>query len=163
MAQAQLYHSGSVGKETACQGRKQRFDPWIGKISWKRKWQPTPVFLLEKSHGQRSLWGLAGYSPWGVLDYCSEILAASPFCHSPVMPGLATCLALASCWAECTYWLLDFRLCHGTFFDQCDISRLEASRTLTCLLSWAHTLTCLPPPWKEIPHVAAGCSAWIPR
>ena len=36
--------------------------PWVGKIPWRRKWQPTPVFLLGKSHGQRSL---AGYSPWG--------------------------------------------------------------------------------------------------
>ena len=36
--------------------------PWVGKIPWRRKWQPTPVFLLEKSRGQRRL---AGYSPWG--------------------------------------------------------------------------------------------------
>ena len=35
--------------------------PWIGKILWRRKQQPTPIFLLRKSHGQRSL---AGYSPW---------------------------------------------------------------------------------------------------
>ena len=39
------------------------FDPWVGKIYWRKKWQPTPlVFLLEKSQRQRSL---AGYSPWG--------------------------------------------------------------------------------------------------
>ena len=38
------------------------FEPWIGKIPWRRKWQPAPVFLPGKSHGQRSL---AGYSPWG--------------------------------------------------------------------------------------------------
>ena len=31
------------------------FDPWVGKIPWRRKWQPTPVFLLGESHGQRSL------------------------------------------------------------------------------------------------------------
>ena len=37
------------------------FDPWIGKISWRRKWQPTPVFLPGKSHGRRSL---VSYSPW---------------------------------------------------------------------------------------------------
>ena len=37
-------------------------DPWIGKILWRRKWQPTPVFLLGEFHEQRSL---AGYSPWG--------------------------------------------------------------------------------------------------
>ena len=36
--------------------------PRSGKIPWKRKWQPTPVFLPGKSHGQRSL---AEYSPWG--------------------------------------------------------------------------------------------------
>ena len=39
-----------------------RFDPLIGKIPWSRKWHPTQVFLVGKSHGQRSL---AGYSPWG--------------------------------------------------------------------------------------------------
>ena len=38
------------------------FDPWVGKIPWRRKWQPTPVFLPRKFHGQRSL---VGYSPWG--------------------------------------------------------------------------------------------------
>ena len=38
------------------------FDPWVGKIPWRRVWQPTPVFLPGESHGQSSL---AGYSPWG--------------------------------------------------------------------------------------------------
>ena len=38
------------------------FNPWVGKIPWRRKWQPTPVFLPGKSHGQRSL---VGYHPWG--------------------------------------------------------------------------------------------------
>ena len=42
--------------------QETRFDPWVGKIHWRRKWQPTQVFLPGKSHGQRSL---AGYSPWG--------------------------------------------------------------------------------------------------
>ena len=41
---------------------KTRFDPWVGKISWRRKWQSTPILLPGKSHGQRSL---VGYSPWG--------------------------------------------------------------------------------------------------
>ncbi|XDA89333.1 hypothetical protein R6Z07M_018977 [Ovis aries] len=52
-------------RESIFQGRRFKrhgFDPWIRKILWKRKWQPTPVFLLGKSHGQRSL---VGYSPWG--------------------------------------------------------------------------------------------------
>ena len=37
-------------------------DPWVGKISWRRKWQPTPVLLPGKFHGLRSL---VGYSSWG--------------------------------------------------------------------------------------------------
>ena len=37
-----------------------RVDPWVGKIPWRRVWQPTPVFLPGESHGQRSL---GGYSP----------------------------------------------------------------------------------------------------
>ena len=49
------------GKESACQCRRLGFDPWVGKILW-RKWQPTPVLLPGKSHGQRSL---VSYSPWG--------------------------------------------------------------------------------------------------
>ena len=41
---------------------RPRFDPWVGKIPWRRKWQSTPVLLPGRSHGQRSL---VGYSPWG--------------------------------------------------------------------------------------------------
>ena len=50
------------GKESACQCRRCGFDPWVGKSLWRKKWQPTLVFLPGKSHGQRSL---EGYSPWG--------------------------------------------------------------------------------------------------
>ena len=36
------------------------FPPWIGKICWRGKWQPTPVFFPGKSHGQKSLVGSMG-------------------------------------------------------------------------------------------------------
>ena len=42
--------------------RRRGFDPWVGKIPWRRKWQLTPVFLPGKSHGERSL---VGCSSWG--------------------------------------------------------------------------------------------------
>ena len=42
--------------------KRPEFDPWVGKIPWRRKWQPTPVFLPGKLHGWRSL---VGYSPRG--------------------------------------------------------------------------------------------------
>ena len=49
-------------KESACQCRKPELDSWLGKIPWRRKWQPTPVFLPGESHEQRDL---VGYSPRG--------------------------------------------------------------------------------------------------
>ena len=44
---------------------RPRFDPWVGKIPWRRKWQPTPVFLPGEFHGWRSL---VGCSPWGLKE-----------------------------------------------------------------------------------------------
>ena len=41
------------GKESTCQCKISGFDPWVGKIHWSRKWQPTLVFLPGKFHGQR--------------------------------------------------------------------------------------------------------------
>ena len=53
---------GSDGKSVCLQCRRPGFDPWVRKILWRRKWQPTPLLLPKKSHGRRSL---VGYSPWG--------------------------------------------------------------------------------------------------
>ena len=50
------------GKDPTCRCRRRGFNPWVRKIPWRRKWQPTPGFLPGESHGQRSL---AGYSSWG--------------------------------------------------------------------------------------------------
>ena len=53
------------GEESTCQDKRcnrHGFYLWVGKIPWRRKWQPTPGFLPGESHGQRSL---KGYSPWG--------------------------------------------------------------------------------------------------
>ena len=55
-------------KESACQCRRckrSRFDPWVGKIPWRRKWQIGPVFLPGEAHGHRSL---VGYSLWGYKE-----------------------------------------------------------------------------------------------
>ena len=63
------FPGGISGKELACQCRRHKrrgFNPWVRKIPWSREWQPTPIFLLGKSHGQRSL---VGYSPWGLEEW----------------------------------------------------------------------------------------------
>ena len=56
------FPSGSDGRSICLQWRRPRFNLWVRKIPWRRKWQPTPVLLPGKSHGWR---GLVGYSPWG--------------------------------------------------------------------------------------------------
>ena len=75
-----LHPRGSVGKESTCSAGVKRewgFDLWVGRIPWRRKWQPTPGFLPGECHGQRSL---EGYSPQGHRELdTSEWLAVSHF------------------------------------------------------------------------------------
>ena len=62
------FPGGSSGKEPTCPCRRpkrHRFYPWMGKTPWRRKWQPTPVFLPGEPHGQRSL---ADCSPWSCKE-----------------------------------------------------------------------------------------------
>ena len=58
-----VFPGGASGKEPDCQCKRPKrcgFDPWVGKIPWRRAWQPTPVFLPGESHRQGNL---AVYSP----------------------------------------------------------------------------------------------------
>ena len=56
------YPGGLEGKESTCSTADPGLIPRSGRFPWRRKWQPTPVFLPGKSHGQRSQ---MDYSPWG--------------------------------------------------------------------------------------------------
>ena len=60
------FPGGSDGKESACNAGDPGSIPGLGRFPWRREWQPTPVFLPGKSHGQKSL---VGYSSWG----CKEL------------------------------------------------------------------------------------------
>ena len=51
-----------VAQMVNLQCRRPGFDPWVGKIPWRREWQPTPLFLPGEFHGQKRL---VGHSPWG--------------------------------------------------------------------------------------------------
>ena len=98
------------GKEPICQCKRlkrPKFDPWVGKIPWKRAWQPTPVFLLGESHGQRSL---AGYIhrvaqsrtwlKWLSMTWHGTGISSVQFSHSVVSdsatPWTAACQASLS-------------------------------------------------------------------
>ena len=83
------------GKEPGCQCRRRGFNPWVGKIPWRRKRQPAPVFLPGNSHGQRSL---AGHSPWGHKRLGHDLVTEQE--QQTVHP--------AKCWAEwVTSWNQD--------------------------------------------------------
>ena len=84
------------------------FDPWVGKISWRRKWQPTPVLLPGKVHGLRSL---VGYSPWDRKEsdtterlhftslqgsiYSQTMLIKTPLLHQSLGPCVLLPLSLS--------------------------------------------------------------------
>ena len=62
------FPGGTSGKESSCQCRRCKrysFNPWIGKIRWRRKWQLTSLFLTGKFHGHRNL---VGHRPWGCKE-----------------------------------------------------------------------------------------------
>ena len=86
-----------VVKNLPAKRRKRwRFNPGVGRIPWRRTWQPTPVFLLEECHGQRSL---VGYRPWGrrVRHDWSD-LAPWSMCHlSSLTHSSNPCLLQSKC------------------------------------------------------------------
>ena len=111
------FPGGASGKEPACQCRRCkwcRFDSWVGKLPWRRAWQPTPVFLPGESNGQRSL---VDYSPWG----CKESDTTEVTEHSTLQRGTRKHWPL--CWSQIDTRLLltagpfySLFLFHETFF-----------------------------------------------
>ena len=77
------------GKESICQCRRHRFDPWVETVPWRRKWQSTSVFLPGESREQRSL---ADYSPWGhkELDTTEQLTQAGSKLYFLSFPGGAS-------------------------------------------------------------------------
>ena len=68
---------------------QETFNPWVEKIPWRKKWQPTPVFLPGKSHGQRSL---AGCSPWSH----KELDTTDRVTNKPQIPVTRSCVEVGS-------------------------------------------------------------------
>ena len=83
-----------------CKRHKRcEFGPWVRKIPWGRKWQPAPVFLPGKFHGQR---GLVGYSPWGHKELD---MTERPSTHTLVL----------SIWPEDWGWSVQQKRCRPDF------------------------------------------------
>ena len=77
-------------KRICLQCRRPKFNPWVGKIPWRRAWQPTPVLLPGQSHGQS---GLVGYSPQGCTksDTTEVTKQQQQQQQQPSCPGMFLC------------------------------------------------------------------------
>ena len=77
------------------------FDPWVGKIPWRRAWQPTPVFLPGESHGQRSLvgYGSQGCRVWHDWSDFARTHALGPLAYQPETWNklFTPCLSFLTC------------------------------------------------------------------
>ena len=95
---------------------------WVGKISWRKRWQPTPIFFPRKSYGQKSL---VGYSPWGckkVGHDCAHMHAYSLYTHLVESFFVDGCWILSNAFfasIEMIIWLLYFILVmyHAEWFE----------------------------------------------
>ena len=93
--------------ESIClQCGRPRFNPWVGKISWKRKWQPTPIFFPRKSHGWRNL---VGYSPWcHRVGYHWATSLSLSYIYNIYMPHIV--------YASVCWWILGLFL-HVSYYE----------------------------------------------
>ena len=105
------------------------FDPWVGKIPWRREWQPTPVFLPGKSHGQKSL---VGYRSWGhkESDTTEQLTHYFPVKESSGLHSVCPC----PMWLGAAGWLAS--LVNGMWLDGRYLG-LGLHPGLHCLLQWS--------------------------
>ena len=153
---------GSDGKESACNAGDPGSLP--GKIPWRRKWQPTPVFLPGKSHGQRSL---LGFSPW----CCKESDTTDPtFVYSKETSKEEGCFSIAS---DQVFWLetkSQFSPCNKDFcfflcFEKCILlapnNLLFSFKVGLCWSSHSFDRSCVHPAVFTTDDVWA--SVWVLR
>ena len=135
-------------------------DPWVGKILWKKNWQPTPVFLPGKHLGW---WSLVGYGQWGskeldvtkqltlfskpivYLDFLSpfSVPGSHPGDHIPLNCHFSS--GSSNLWVSCTFFVVDD---FDNFFFFFWLSRM-ACGTLV--------------PWLGIELGPSAVRAWSPK
>ena len=96
------------------------FDPWVGEIPWRRKWQPTPVFLPGESHGQRTL---VGYSPQGCKELDTTERLHFTHCYLTI---LWICFFLASSYSP---YFLAFVLTYKYFVKHMAVENENSGRS----------------------------------
>ena len=103
--------------------KRREFDPWVGKIPWRRAWQPASLLLPGKSHGQSSL---VGYRPWGRKESRRDISVLHTYpCQKKPSKTCVSHLFKAYCY--------------------CTLSRLQCTVKITCVCTGSQNIrvTCL--------------------
>ena len=100
------FPGGASGDESGCPGRRHRrcgLDPWVGKIPWRRAWQPTPVFLPGASYGRRSL--------TSSLHRVAELSTTEATWHTgkPIFSSACLCLFPRLSQVTCSNWFPCFQ------------------------------------------------------
>ena len=106
------------GTESACHCRRCWFHPWVCKIAWNRKWEPTLIFLPGKSYGQESL---ESYSPW--VSKCQTQLSDWACTHTA---------------ATAASWSMSCLFCShrgGPSHPQCQPSQQSSKPLMSCIRS----------------------------
>ena len=115
------------------------FDPWVGKVPWRRKWQPAPISLPRESHGWRSL---ADWSPWGCkeLDTTEWHTQVNNKSHL-ILSGLIASYLLVLIWESLSTSL--WRL-YKTINDMCSAYQVQLFHRLYgfCKLYYFNQLSC---------------------
>ena len=122
--------------------RRCGFNPWFGKIPWRRKWQPTAIFLPGEFHGQRSL---VGYSPWDHKRVRHDLETKQQQCPTSLLPPS---LSVSQVWQrQYHYWFPFTR--HLRF-----LTRFQTYRKVASTLQGTPTYSFLDSPIVSIlPHL----------
>ena len=130
------FPGGASGKEPTYQCRRPKrhgFNPWVGKIPWRRAWQPTPVFLPGESHGQGSL---AGYSPWGHKE--SDMTEATMHAWQVICQAFFLEMFLKILFREDLRW----RIGQGKEIAECPNEELTLTECSQCAVHWSKMFLC---------------------
>ena len=133
------FPSGSGGKESACNAGDPGLVPELGRSPWEEQWQPAPVFLPGKPHGQRSL---VGYSSWG--HKASDI--TEPLTLSRFEPLNEPTLGLLFLWVMLCQILY---LTDAYTYEHSNTRRLISVDFIACTWSHTHRHRPLKSKWPE--------------
>ena len=149
------------GKESACQCRKCGFNPWVRKIPYRRKWQPTPVFLPGESHGQRKgVWNSLGRTRTGELFACPGIWQELPPTWGSCERGESwgSWMSPGSCWSvpqnTCFAWT------KGTWANRMQCQRWWSTPLQNSWLPRSPGTTPIRAEWDEWSHVQLFVNPW---